>query len=115
MDKWLDGEELDAESGLPHLYHAAANIAMLIEYKTTCPELDDRFTGLKSTYKDCFEDLDFNEYKDKVSTVENGKDNVVASIHITDSDLDFMAKKEREAELKKAREEYFSKQGTKCF
>jgi len=42
MFKWLNGEEKDEESGLSHLYHAAANIAMLIEYKETCKELDDR-------------------------------------------------------------------------
>lgn len=42
MFKWLAGEEKDEESGLSHLYHAAANIAMLIEYKDTCPELDNR-------------------------------------------------------------------------
>lgn len=42
MFKWLQGEETDEESGLSHLYHAAANIAMLIEYKETCPELDNR-------------------------------------------------------------------------
>lgn len=45
--KWLDGEELDNESGLPHLYHMAANIAMLIEFSKTCPKLDDRFKGVK--------------------------------------------------------------------
>lgn len=42
MYAWLDGEEKDAESELSHLYHAAANIAMLIEYKETHKELDDR-------------------------------------------------------------------------
>ena len=45
MMKWLDGEAIDEESGLSHLYHAAANIAMLIEYEKICPELDDRWTG----------------------------------------------------------------------
>jgi len=42
MFKWLAGEEEDEESGLSHLYHAAANIAMLIEYRESCPELDNR-------------------------------------------------------------------------
>jgi len=45
MLKWLNGDVADEESGLSHLYHAAANIAMLIEYEETCPELDDRFKG----------------------------------------------------------------------
>jgi hypothetical protein len=47
MFSWLDGQEVDEESGLSHLYHAAANIMMLIEYEKTCPELDDRFKGKK--------------------------------------------------------------------
>ena len=49
--KWLDGEECDDESGLSHLYHMAANIAMLIEYAETCPELDDRYNGPVRTYE----------------------------------------------------------------
>ena len=42
MFAWLSGEEQDKESGLSHLYHAAANIAMLIEFKETHKELDNR-------------------------------------------------------------------------
>lgn len=45
LTAWDDGEECDKESRLSHLYHAAANIAMLIEYEHTFPELDDRFKG----------------------------------------------------------------------
>lgn len=62
MMQWLDGEELDAESGLPHLYHAIANVAMLIEFETTCPELDDRFKGEVSSYADSFNKYKFNKY-----------------------------------------------------
>lgn len=40
---WLEGEDHDVETGLPHLYHAACNLAFLIEYLETCPELDDRY------------------------------------------------------------------------
>lgn len=39
---WQDGKELDDETGLPHLAHAACNLAFLIEYAETCPDLDDR-------------------------------------------------------------------------
>lgn len=42
MMAWLNGQENDEESGLSHLYHAAANIAMLIEFKETHKELDNR-------------------------------------------------------------------------
>ena len=71
MMRWLDGEQLDEESNLPHLYHAAANIAMLIEYSETCKELDDRFTGEKNEYSTSFESHDFNSIKkqdDKLET-----------------------------------------------
>ena len=34
--------DFDEETGLHHLWHAACNVAMLIEYQQTCPELDDR-------------------------------------------------------------------------
>ena len=39
---WYKGEDFDKESGLSHLAHVACNAAFLIEYSTTCPELDDR-------------------------------------------------------------------------
>ena len=43
VHKWLEGEDFDQETGLHHLAHAACNIAFLIEYVKTKPELDDRF------------------------------------------------------------------------
>ena len=63
MLKWLDGEEIDEESGLPHLYHVATNVAFLIEYAETCPELDDRFKGIKNLAKKSFDKIEYNEYK----------------------------------------------------
>ena len=39
---WQRGEELDAESGLPHLAHAMCNLRMLTLYSHTYPEGDDR-------------------------------------------------------------------------
>ncbi len=41
--KWLAGEDKDEESGLSHMAHVLCNAAFLVEYETTCPELDDRF------------------------------------------------------------------------
>ncbi len=32
LTAWWEGEDNDPESGLPHIYHAAANIAMLVEF-----------------------------------------------------------------------------------
>lgn len=42
--KWISPfhSDYDEETGLNHLWHAACNIAMLIEYQYTCPDLDDR-------------------------------------------------------------------------
>ncbi len=48
VKSWLqDGEDVDKESGLPTLYHVATNVAFLIEYMETHPELDDRFKKVK--------------------------------------------------------------------
>jgi hypothetical protein len=64
MMKWLDGEQNDEESGLPHLYHAACNIAFLIEYAETCPELDDRFKAAPiNQSKDSFDKINYSSYK----------------------------------------------------
>jgi Domain of unknown function (DUF5664) len=40
---FLDGKDLDKESGLHTLYHATTNLAFLIEYLETHPEMDDRY------------------------------------------------------------------------
>jgi hypothetical protein len=44
---WKDGQDLDEESGLPHLAHASCNLAFLIEFSSTRKEFDDR-TSAKS-------------------------------------------------------------------
>lgn len=43
MQSWLDGEDLDPESGLPHLAHAACNLAFLIEFAEKGIGTDDRY------------------------------------------------------------------------
>lgn len=40
--RWMDGETYDKESGLNHLYHTMANLAMLIEYQIKGMGNDDR-------------------------------------------------------------------------
>jgi dATP/dGTP diphosphohydrolase len=42
LTSWWDGEDNDPESGLSHLSHAATNIAFLVEFLRTHPELDTR-------------------------------------------------------------------------
>lgn len=39
---WMDGEQLDEESQLPHLYHALTNLAFLIDMtESTSANVDD--------------------------------------------------------------------------
>lgn len=42
----VHGEELDSESGLPHLGHIHCNIIMLLTYLNNYPEGDDRPIGI---------------------------------------------------------------------
>lgn len=39
---WQNGEDIDPESGQPHLAHAMCNLRMLTLYSRTYPEGDDR-------------------------------------------------------------------------
>lgn len=40
---WASGEDLDPESGLPHLDHASASLNMLRGNQRLNPEMDDRY------------------------------------------------------------------------
>ena len=42
LNKYWSSENLDPESGLPHLAHAAWGLLALLEFDATHPELDDR-------------------------------------------------------------------------
>lgn len=42
MLAWWEGEDNDQESGLPHLYHALANVTMLLEYAKKRKGRDNR-------------------------------------------------------------------------
>lgn len=45
-DFW-EGEDLDKDSGLPHMAHAAWHCLTLLTFMHEHPELDDRFSTLK--------------------------------------------------------------------
>jgi hypothetical protein len=49
MAAWQAGEDLDPESGLPHLGHAMANLVMLSTFARTYREGDDRTQWLRET------------------------------------------------------------------
>lgn len=40
---WNDGEDLDSESGLPHLYHAACCLMFMAETVEVNPTFDNRY------------------------------------------------------------------------
>lgn len=40
---WAEGEEVDPESGLSHLHHAACNLMFLSEYQERGVGIDDRW------------------------------------------------------------------------
>lgn len=42
---WINGEDLDDESGLTHLAHAACNLMFLLTYEQERLGIDDRFMG----------------------------------------------------------------------
>lgn len=44
LAKWHEGEDVDPESGLPHLGHAMCNLVMLATFAKTYPEGDNRPT-----------------------------------------------------------------------
>lgn len=43
LNAYWDGEDLDSESGLPHLAHATCCLLFLLTYTKEHPELDDRY------------------------------------------------------------------------
>ena len=47
LEAWYRGEELDPDSGLPHLAHAMCNLLMLEHYATAYKEGDDRPDAFK--------------------------------------------------------------------
>lgn len=45
LTAWWDGEDVDSESGLSHLWHAAAELMFLIEYQEKGLGKDTRYKG----------------------------------------------------------------------
>lgn len=58
--KWFRGQELDEESGLPHLAHAAWNLLVIMHLSFTKPGCDDRVKLLDIPFPDRWETPDLN-------------------------------------------------------
>ncbi len=46
---WKSGEDVDSESGMPHLAHLVFHAFALMEYESTHPERDDRYRPTPAT------------------------------------------------------------------
>lgn len=44
ISEWIDGNEVDEESGIHHLGHARANLGMLLQLQATGRLIDDRWS-----------------------------------------------------------------------
>ena len=44
---WNDGEDIDPESGLPHLAHAMTQLMILLQVVKDAPDCDNRFCNLE--------------------------------------------------------------------
>lgn len=75
---WFAGQDIDPESGLNHMAHAAWNCFTLITYSRIRPEFDDRIkdTESKSEKFDTFNDItkNFIEHKDTYKYVSELKE-----------------------------------------
>jgi len=69
--KWASPfhSDKDEETGLNHLYHAAANIAMLIEYQFSHPSLDDRPKHVDEDLDSMMDDMYDEHTKDQVNEI----------------------------------------------
>lgn len=72
LTAWNDGEDIDPESGLPHLSHAACGLMFLTEQMITRPDLDDRYRAPVQKRRDegCSlcrskRDMDLEEFEPK--------------------------------------------------
>ncbi len=61
LTDFIDGYDLDPESGLNHLAHAAWNCFAILEYMETHPELDDRYAPPSEGAEAQYEDDDLNQ------------------------------------------------------
>lgn len=52
VSRFSSGEDIDSESGLPHIWHILANAAILCEYEFTYKEGDDRYKGKQASLED---------------------------------------------------------------
>ena len=71
MNKWFEGEETDPDSGLPHLAHALACLAILVDAQAAGKLNDDR--QVKGGYIEYVQDLTHHVKRLKESHKETPK------------------------------------------
>lgn len=74
MGAYMMGEEIDEESGLPHLWHASTCLCMLVASELRGTAVEDREFAL-AAYQEAQQR--FVQMKDPVNTVKNGGGSVV--------------------------------------
>ena len=85
MDAYWDGEEFAEDSGVHHLYHALANIALMIDARSVGTLVDDRPTaGAASRMQADYHGKQTLKADDFIETCVKGSEHV--SIEPTDTD-----------------------------
>ena len=68
------GENFDQESGLHHLAHVRVSCAFLLEYMSSHPELDDRYTTVPKLTKEQKELISPLEFLDRFASCGRSKE-----------------------------------------
>ena len=75
LTAYNDGIDLDEESGLSHLAHAACNVMFLLEYEQTHPEMDDRYGSFQA-------EVDALRQKPQVPSASAGSREIGGESHV---------------------------------
>lgn len=83
MGAFKDGEDLDPDSGLSHVAHAACNLLFLLEHLRNRPDMDDRYKGPNQQVVDGGEITKGNAWRKDLSWPRGIRNNNPGNIRIT--------------------------------